>query len=84
MFFDKPFVKDQVKKIPNSVRLKEKVVTVLDLSNPKELEEFNRLLNLYAQDLSSISNLNYQLKTFENTWKALVFYDVFEFQNPLL
>lgn len=84
VYFDSPFIANQFKKLPQTTKIRQKVVKVFDLSINTQLEEFNTLLNTYIYDFSNIGNFNYQLQTFEsaNTWKALVMYDLLEFQNP--
>lgn len=84
-FYDKPFIQDQLKTFPSTVRLLQKKVEVLDLGNEKEAMRFNELLNIVAKPFSNISNFTYSIKAFDNiaTWKALVAYDILEFKNPL-
>lgn len=84
-FYDKPFVQEQLKTFPNTVRIFQKKVEVFDLGNEKELTRFNDLLNIVSKPFSNISNFTYNIKAFDNiaTWKALVAYDILEFKNPL-
>lgn len=83
-YFDKPFIKNQYKTMPNTCRLKRTVVNVYNLDDKEDLEKFNGLLNDCAQEFTNITNLRHQIKFTENTgtWKVLVLYDVLEFENP--
>ncbi len=83
-FIDTP-ISSQQKTDPNQKFLDKIVTKVLDLSNPKDLEEFNRLLNAHSNPKGNIQLSIVDRKYNEHEGKFIVFimYNIFKFINPL-
>lgn len=84
VYQDKPFIKNQAKISRHSIRVKERLINVFDLSKEEDLKKLNELSNQSIKEDTSIENLvlREHFSEKDGTWKILATYDILEFTNP--
>lgn len=80
-WLDRPSIRDQAAKVPESVRMVDPTTVVLDLSDAKDLQEYNRIHKAAMSDAPTLAVIECERNFFQGRYSALVTYSKIQYQK---